>query len=65
MQTQKVNTESVHPKYINPKIMEKMLDTSEDTKKASSYMINENSMKVVADITQEQLDKGLYIADKK
>ncbi len=55
----------VHPKYINPKIMEKMLDTSEDTKKASSYMINENSMKVVADITQEQLDKGLYIADKK
>ena len=37
----------VHPKYINPKIMEKMLDTSEDTKKASSYMLNENSMKVL------------------
>ena len=55
----------VHPKYINPKIMEKMLDTSEDTKKASSYMLNENSMKVVATITQEQLDKAMFGSDKK
>jgi hypothetical protein len=45
--------------------MEKMLDTSEDTKKASSYMLNENSMKVVATITQEQLDKAMFGSDKK
>jgi len=56
----------VHPKYIKPNIMEKMIDESEETKKASNYMLYDNSKadKVVATITEEQFNNAMKIVGK-
>jgi len=51
----------VHPKYIKPSILDAMYDESENTKKASDYMLAKkiDTGKVVGEISQEQLDKAM------
>tara|TARA_R100000908_G_C3753010_1_gene147437 strand:+ start:90 stop:2399 length:2310 start_codon:yes stop_codon:yes gene_type:complete len=63
----------IHPKYIKPEIIDIMLDESEDTKKATNYMLTKkhkkikhlDTTKVVAHITEEQWKNAKFIPDKK
>ena len=56
----------VHPKYIKSDILNKMIDDSDKTKKASNYMLNDgiDSSKVVGEINIEDYIKGEFISDK-
>ena len=56
----------VHPKYIKSDILNKMIDDSDKTKKASNYMLNDgiDSSKVVGEINIEDYVKGEFISDK-
>ena len=51
----------VHPKYIKPSILDAMLDESENTKKASDYMLAKkiDTTQIVGKISQEELDKAM------
>lgn len=51
----------VHPKYIKPSIFDAMFDDSENTKKASDYMLGKqiDTGQIVGEISQEQLDKAM------
>ena len=56
----------VHPKYIKPHILEIMTDDSDETKKATKYMLNQKKdTKKTLDTIDLGVNRPVFMSDKK